>query len=300
MSIVRQLLQQRGLCAMIAPGLLVLVVFYYVPMAGIVVAFKDYTVREGIFGSSWVGWGNFRRLFGDAGFRDAVANTCVISLLRLMFGFVAPIVLALLLNELRSAALRRTLQTITYLPYLLSWVILGGIFLLIFAIEGPVNSMLLNAGSSPVGFLSDDGWFLAVVIATGVWQSAGYGAVIYLAALAGISPDYYEAARVDGANRWAQLRHITLPCLAPTIIVLLILNLGHILNAGFDQIYNLYNPLVYDVADIVDTYVLRLAFNLQLGLSTGADLFKSAVGLVLLVSANHIARRVSGGEHGIF
>lgn len=300
MTVFRDLVRQRALLGMILPGLLVFVVFYYVPMAGIVVAFKEYTVREGIFGSPWAGWENFRRLFADDGFRAALGNTVLISLLRLLFGFAAPIVLALLLNELRSAVLRRTLQSITYLPYLLSWVILSGVFLLVFAVEGPVNSMLLNVRTSPIGFLSDDIWFLAVIIATGVWQSAGYGAVIYLAALAGISPDYYEAARVDGANRWQQLRHITLPSLAPTITVLLILNLGHVLNAGFDQIYNLYNPLVYDVADIIDTYVLRLAFNLQLGLSTGADLFKSAIGLTLLVSANHLARRISGGEQGIF
>lgn len=285
---------------MILPGLLVFFVFYYVPMAGIVVAFKEYTVREGIFGSPWAGLENFRRLFAHQGFRDALANTCLISFLRIAFGFVAPIVLALLLNELRSAALRRTLQTVTYLPYLLSWVILGGIFLLVFAVEGPVNAFLLRFRESPVGFLSDDTWFLMIVIATGVWQSVGYGAVIYLAALSGISPELYEAARVDGANRWHQVRHITLPGLAPTIIVLLILNLGHVLNAGFDQIYNLYNPLVYDVADIIDTYVLRLALNLQLGLSTGADLFKSVVGLFFLLAANRLARAATGGEHGVF
>lgn len=296
----RSWMGQRGLMLMILPGLLCFFAFNYVPMAGIAIAFKDYTVRDGFFGSDWIGLDNFRYLFGHQGFRDAVANTFIISFLRLLFGFVAPIVLALMLNELRSPLFKRTVQTVTYLPYLMSWVILGGIFLLVFSSAGPVNSFLQSLRISPVFFLSDDVWFLCIVIATGIWQSVGYGAVIYLAALAGISPSLYEAASVDGANRWHQMRHITLPGLAPTILVLLILNLGHMLNAGFDQIYNLYNPLVYDVSDIIDTYVLRLTFNLQLGLSTAADLLKSVVGLFFLVNANYLVRRFTRGEQGIF
>jgi len=300
MNTLRSLQTHRGLAFMAIPGLIVFFLFYYVPMAGIVVAFKDFTVREGIFGSQWAGLDNFRRLFEHEGFRSALGNTFIISLLRLSFGFFAPIVLALLLNELRSAALRRTLQTVTYLPFLFSWIILSGIFLLVFSIEGPINSLLLHSRHAPISFLSDDAWFLTLVIATGIWQSAGYGAVIYLAALAGISPELYEAARVDGANRWHQMRHISLPGLSPTIVVLLILNLGHVLNAGFDQIYNLYNPHVYDVADIIDTYVLRRVFNLQLGLSTAADLLKSVVGLIFLLCANRLARAATKGEHGVF
>jgi len=208
--------------------------------------------------------------------------------------------LALMLNEVRVSWYKRTVQTVTYIPYFLSWVILGGIFLMIFAQNGPANQIAYLFGVDPIEFLTDDFWFIVVVIATGIWQAAGYGAVIYLAALSGISPDLYEAAVVDGAGRWKQTVHITIPGLIPTIITLFILNLGHVLNAGFDQIYNMYNPMVYDAADIIDTYVLRRIVLMDFGLATGAGLFKSVVGLVMVVLANWIARRVSGGEQGIW
>lgn len=289
-----------GLLLILAPTLLYFAVFHYAPMVGLILAFKKFISAQGIFGSEWVGLDNFRQLFESQPFHRAFWNTLVISLLRLAFGFVAPIVLALMLNELRVLWLKRTVQTVTYIPYLLSWVILGGIFLLMFSSTGPVNQVIARAGGSPVAFLSDEAWFLVLLIATGVWHSVGYGAVIYLAALAGISPELYEAATVDGANRWHQVRHVTLPSLAPTIVVLLILNLGHVMNAGFDQIYNLYNPMVYDVADIVDTYALRLLIQLEFGLSTATDLVKSVIGLALLVSANALARRATKGEQGIF
>jgi putative aldouronate transport system permease protein len=291
---------QRGLLLMMAPWIVYFIVFHYVPMAGVTLAFKDFTVQDGLFGSAWIGWGNFARLFEGVDFRQALGNTVIISLLRLIFGFAAPIVLALLLNEVRSAGFRKSIQTVTYIPYLLSWVILGGVFLLLFSLDGAVNQLLRLAHVSPVNFLTDDAWFLFILIATGIWQSAGYGAVIYLAALAGISPGLYEAAAIDGASRWQQVRHVTLPSLRPTIVVLFILNLGHVLDAGFDQIYNLYNPLVYDVADILDTYILRRLVSLDLGLSTAAGVFKSVVGLVFLVSANWLAGRLSKGEEGIW
>lgn len=289
-----------GLLLILSPALLYFAVFHYAPMAGLVLAFKRFISSDGIFGSEWVGLANFQELLASPQFRSAFWNTLVISGLRLLFGFFAPIVLALMLNELRVAWFKHAVQTITYVPYLLSWVILGGIFLLMFAATGPINQMILHFNGSPISFLSDDFWFLVLLILTGVWHSVGYGAVIYLAALSGISPELYEAATVDGANRWHQVRHITLPSLAPTIVVLLILNLGHIMNAGFDQIYNLYNPVVYEVADIVDTYALRLLVQLEFGLSTAADLVKSVIGLLLLVAANAIARRVTQGEQGIF
>lgn len=289
-----------GLFLILAPALVYFAVFHYAPMVGLILAFKKFISSQGIFGSEWVGLDNFRHLFASPQFHSALWNTFLISGLRLLFGFVAPIVLALLLNELRVYWFKRTVQTVTYVPYLLSWVILGGIFLLMFSATGPVNQAILHIRSSPVNFLSNDFWFLVLLIVTGVWHSVGYGAVIYLAALAGISPELYEAATVDGANRWKQVRHVTLPSLAPTIVVLLILNLGHITNAGFDQIYNLYNPVVYGVADIVDTFSLRLLVQLEFGLSTATDLVKSVIGLILIVSANAVARRVTQGEQGIF
>lgn len=293
--------QWRGLLWLSLPAAAFFVVFHYIPMGGLVVAFKDFQAGAGVWGSPWVGGENFARLFGSDDFLRSLWNTVVISVLRLAFGFAAPIVLALLLNELHWQGYKRSIQTLTYIPHFLSWVILGGIFLMLFSLNGPVNHVFEFLSLKRISFLSEDGWFLTVLIITGIWQSAGYGAVIYLAALSGISPTLYEAAVVDGANRWQQVRHITLPGLAPTITVLLILSLSGILNAGFDQIYNLYNPLVYDVADILDTFILRrMMESLDLGLATAAGLLKSLVGMLLVVLANMIARRATDGEQGIW
>ncbi len=292
--------RHKGLLLLVLPGVLFFLLFNYLPMLGLVIAFKDFRLVDGIMGSGWSGLDNFRRLFGGADFPLALRNTVTISLLRLCFGFFAPIALALMLNEIRLSWYKRTIQTVTYIPYFLSWVILGGIFLIMFAQNGPVNQLAMIVGIEPIQFLTDDFWFIVLIIATGIWQAAGYGAVIYLAALSGISPDLYEAAVVDGAGRWKQTWHITIPGLIPTIVTLFILNLGHVLNAGFDQIYNMYNPMVFDAADIIDTYVLRRIVLMDFGLATGAGLFKSVVGLMMVVLANSLARRVSGGEQGIW
>ncbi len=299
-EVLTQYRRHKGLLLLVTPGLAFFLVFHYLPMFGLVLAFKEFRLSAGILGSEWSGLENFSRLFGGADFPNALRNTVVISFLRLLFGFFAPIALALMLNEIRVSWYKRTVQTVTYIPYFLSWVILGGIFLMIFSQSGPVNQIAQLFGVSAIEFLTDDFWFITVVIATGIWQAAGYGAVIYLAALAGISPDLYEAAVVDGAGRWKQTMHITIPGLVPTIITLFILNLGHVLNAGFDQIYNMYNPMVYDAADIIDTYVLRRIVLMDFGLATGAGLFKSVVGLLMVVLANSLARRLSRGEQGIW
>ena len=292
--------RHKGLLVLVLPGVLFFLLFNYLPMLGLVIAFKDFRLVDGVMGSAWSGLDNLRRLFGGADFPLSLRNTVTISLLRLCFGFFAPIALALMLNEVRLSWYKRTIQTVTYIPYFLSWVILGGIFLIMFAQNGPVNQMAMMVGIEPIEFLTNDFWFIVVIIATGIWQAAGYGAVIYLAALSGISPDLYEAAVVDGAGRWKQTWHITIPGLIPTIVTLFILNLGHVLNAGFDQIYNMYNPMVFDAADIIDTYVLRRIVLMDFGLATGAGLFKSVVGLMMVVLANSLARRVSGGEQGIW
>ncbi len=285
---------------MLAPCFLVLVLFQYLPIFGNIIAFKDFRLDLGIVASPWNGLDNFRLLFGGADFMAAIRNTLVISLLRLGIGFWAPIILALLLNEVRITWFKRTVQTVTYLPYFFSWVILGGIFLMVFSLRGPANLIVSAVGLDPVSFLTEDRWFLALLVGTSIWQTVGYGAVIYLAALAGIPVQLYEAAAVDGANRWQQMRAITLPSLAPTMIVLFILSLSHILSAGFDQVYNLYNPMVYDVADILDTYVLRRMQTMDFGLATAAGLFKSAVGLILVVATNTLVRRLTGGERGVW
>lgn len=292
--------KHADLVLLIALPLGFILVFRYLPMFGLVVAFKEFILSEGIWRSPWVGFENFVHLFSSADFPRALRNTILISMLRLGFGFFAPLILALLLNELRLQLFKRAVQTITYLPHFFSWVILGGIFLMLLGGDGPINAAIQSAGQSPVSFLGDKTWFIVILITTGIWQGAGYGAVIYLAALSGVDPNLYEAAAIDGAGRWAQTRHITLPCLAPTIIVLLLLNLGQILNAGFDQIYNMYNPIVYEVADIIDTFVLRRMVSMDFSLATAAGMFKSVVGLILVASANWLANRLSGGEHGVW
>jgi putative aldouronate transport system permease protein len=296
----REWFKHRQLLYVFAPCFAYFLIFDYLPMLGVVLAFKEYIASEGVWGSPWAGLDNFRRLFGSPDFVVALRNTIVISLLRLTFGFAAPILLALMLSELRSSVFRRWIQTVTYIPFLLSWVILGGVVLMMFAAEGPINQVILRWRDQPVEFLTDGPWFLFILVLSGIWHSAGYGAVIYLAALSGISPTLYEAARIDGAGRWQQIRHVTLPGLVPTVVVLLILNLGHILSAGFDQIYNLYNPLVFHVADILDTYVLRRMLALDIGLSVSAGVFKSVVGMVLIIFANTLARRVSNDEKGVW
>jgi len=289
-----------ALCIMIAPVLLYFLIFNYVPMIGLVIAFKNYVMSDGIFGSEWVGLANFQRLCDSPDFPKAIRNTLTISILRLFFGFAAPILLALLLNELRLVLYKRVIQTVSYLPHFFSWVILGGIFIMMLSGNGPINHIVKLINGAAIPFLSEDYWFITILVVTGIWQGVGWGAIIYLAALSGINPDMYEAAMVDGAGRWKQIWHITIPCLMPTIITLFILSLGGILTAGFDQIYNLYNPMVYDVSDIVDTYVLRRMMDMDLGLATAAGMFKSVVGLILIVGANSIAKKMSGGEQGVW
>jgi putative aldouronate transport system permease protein len=299
-SDLKRIRMSAQLLLMLVPGVAYFLIFHYLPMYGLTIAFKDFRMDLGILGSPWVGLETFERLFSSRDFLQALRNTVVISLLHLGFGFFAPIILALLLHEVRMRTFVRTVQTMTYLPHFFSWVILGGIVIMFLSYEGPVNMLLRMSGLEPVQFLTNDLWFLATLVMTGIWQSAGFGSVIYLAALSGISPSLYEAALVDGASRWQQMWHITLPALRPTIIVLFILSLGNFLNAGFDQIYNLYNPLVYNVGDIIDTYVLRRLQTMDYSLATAAGFFKAVVGFLLIVMANTVARRLSDGEHGIW
>lgn len=296
----RPYVKHRQLFLLLLPALVFFLIFSYIPMAGIVVAFKNYNVSDGIMGSPWCGLDNFKRLFLGSDFQLALRNTVIISALRTLFGFSAPIILALCLNELRINWFKRGIQTFTYLPHLFSWVTLGGIFLMVFSTDGPVNVIAKSIYGEPIPFMTSDYWFIFILISTAIWQGIGYGAVIYLASLAGIDPTLYEAAVVDGAGRWKQTLHITLPCLIPTIITLLILSLGQVLNAGFDQIYNMYSSSVYDVSDIIDTYVLRRLETMDYALGTAAGVFKSFVGMMLVVSANWMAKRMSKGEQGVW
>ena len=287
---------------MLIPGVVLLIVFRYIPIYGLVIGFKDYSFTRGILGSDWVGLYYFDRAFSDVFFLRALRNTFVISGLKLFVGFPIPILLALLLNEVYHQGIKRAFQTVTYFPYFISWVVLSGLFLRIFAPGGPVNYVRAMFGAeNQLLFFAIPRYFLAIVVGTDIWRRMGYAAVIYLAALASIDPQLYEAANIDGAGRIRQSLHITIPSLLPVASILLILNMGFILNAGFDQIFNMFNPLVLDVGEIIDTYVYKkgiVEFNYSYGAAIG--FFKSVVGLVLIFLTNKIAVVFGGRDSSLW
>ena len=265
------------------------------------IAFKDYSIRNGILGSPWIGMGHFDTLFGGSEFLLVLRNTLMISIIKIICGFFAPVIFALLLNEIRAGFLSRGIQSLSLLPYLFSWVILASIFRLTFSHSGPVNEMLSLIGvDKPVNWLSDDVWFIFLIVVTDIWKGLGIGAIIYLASIASIPLELYKAAKIDGANRFQQMLFITLPQLKPTMITLLILSMGGFLSAGFDQIYNMYNPLVYDVADIIDTYVLRMLTDLNFEIATAAGMFKSVVAVILIMISNSVSKWLTNGEQGLY
>ena len=290
----KNLLLNGDLMLLMLPVVAYYVIFSYIPMAGIVIAFKEYRLLDGIWGSPWVGLKQFEVLFQTPSFFEVLRNTVVISALRILFGFSAPILLALLLNELRSEKYKRVIQTISYLPHFLSWVVLAGIFLQFLSpSSGPINILLTKMGLQPIYFLGQPSTFVPTIIATGIWQSIGWGSIIYLAAISGISPELYESALLDGANRLQRIWYITLPSIAPTIVVLFILNMGSILNGGFDQIFNLYNDAVMSVADILDTYVYRRGLTgLQYSYAAAVGLFKNGIGFLFVFATNLFARKL--------
>ncbi|MGG1550501.1 ABC transporter permease [Paenibacillus ferrarius] len=293
-------LRYWDLYLMILPAVILVILFKYMPMYGVLIAFKDYNLMKGVWQSDWVGLQYFRELFMFDEFPRVVRNTLMISLMKLLVGFPIPIVLALLLNELKFLKFKRTVQTLTYLPHFISWVIIGGLAIdLLSPSSGIVNRIIEMLGFQPIFFMSDERIFRWILVLSDVWKEAGWGAIIYLAALLGINEELYQAATVDGANRLRQIWHIALPGLRSTIIIILLLRMGYILDAGFEQVLVMYNPTVYDVADIIDTYVFRVGLgSMQFGLTTAAGLFKSVIGCVLLVLANTFARKM--GEEGIF
>ncbi|MBO9608634.1 MAG: sugar ABC transporter permease [Paenibacillaceae bacterium] len=294
------LVRYWDLYLMMLPALLFLVVFKYAPMYGVVIAFKDYNLIQGVFGSRWVGMQYFRELFAFDEFPQVIRNTLAISLMKLIVGFPAPILLALLLNELRLNKFKRSVQTVTYLPHFISWVVIGGIAVDVLSpSSGIVNKAIQAFGFEPIFFLSSERLFRWILVFSDTWKEVGWGAIIYLAALLGINDELFQAATVDGAGRTRQIWHISLPSIRSTIIVLLLLRIGHLLDAGFEQVLVMYNTTVYDVADIIDTYVFRVGLGtMQFGLTTAAGLFKSVIGCVLLVLANTLARRM--GEDGVY
>lgn len=279
---------------MILPGIILVLIFKYAPLAGITIAFKDFYPARGIFGSDWVGLENFQYMFDLPDTARVLWNTLKIAVLKIIINFPIPIIVAILLNEVRSNFFKRSVQTIVYLPYFISWVILAGIILDIFSLEGIVNKTLNAMGLSSVFFLGDNSKFVGLLVGTDVWKNFGYGTVVYLAAITGVDESLFEAARIDGANRFKQILHVTIPSIAPIIMLMMILNLGNVLNAGFEQVFNLYNPLVYESADIIDTFVYRISLvEANYSLGTAVGLLKSVVSFILIVSSYALANKYS-------
>lgn len=292
----RIMLREIPLHLMILPGFLFLILFSYLPMGGIIIAFQKFIPAKGLFGDqAWVGFSNFQYVLNLPSFNDIMWNTFYIAVMKIILGLLVPIAIAILLNEVKNSVLKRGVQTAIYLPHFLSWVVLGGIFIEVLSPNnGLVNQAIKFFGIEPIFFLGDNKWFPITMILTDTWKEFGYGTIIYLAAITGINPDLYEAAQIDGANRWKQTFHVTLPGMRMVIVLLMVLNLGNLLNAGFDQIFNMYSPMVYQSGDILDTFVYRIGLlDAQFGVATAVGLFKSVVALVLVSVSYFVAYKVA-------
>ncbi len=295
------LLKYKERYLLLIPALALFLVFRYVPMAGIVLAWKQFTVTGGLFGSPWAGWKFFERLFQSPDFFRVLRNTLFINgVLRMGIAFFMPIVFALLLNEVANLRFKRVVQTVSYLPHFLSWVVVASLIRPLAASTGPLNLLAAAAGlETPILFLQRPGTFLAIVLVSDVWKGVGWGSIIYLAAISGIDPALYESAQIDGAGRLQQMRFITLPAITFVIVIMFLLQLGNILELGFDQIFNLYHPLVYDVGDIIGTYVYRVGLqDFRYSFATAVGLFQNVIGLAALVGANWFIKRL--GQAGAY
>jgi putative aldouronate transport system permease protein len=276
------------------PVLLYYLVFHYLPMYGAVIAFKDFRPALGIWGSKWIGLTNFNEFFGSFYFWRLLRNTVALSVYNIVLGFPAPIVLALLLNELRSPLFKRSVQTIAYIPHFISIVVISGIIMDFVKEDGLISGALAPLLGYGGNLLLKEEYFRAIYVVSGVWQQVGWGSIIYLAALSSISDELYEAARMDGAGRWKQTWHITLPGLRPTIMILLILNIGNLLNVGFEKVMLLYNPSIYDTADVISTFVYRRGIlEAQYSYSAAVGLFNSTIACLLVITANALSRRTT-------
>lgn len=277
---------------MILPGLLLVFIFSYIPMGGLIIAFQKFIPSKGMFGEQqWIGLENFKYVFSLPGFSRAMVNTIVIAFWKIVLGLLIPIIFALLLNEVKSNRFKKAIQTIVYLPYFMSWVILGGIFMdMLSPSGGVINQVITALGGEAVFFLGDNKFFQPTLIVTDIWKNFGYGAIVYLAAILGIDTELYEAAQIDGANRWQQTWHITLPGMRMIIVLMMVLSLGNVLNAGFDQVFNMYSTAVYETGDIIDTFVYRLGLiDAQYGPATAVGLFKSVVSTIFISVSYYLA-----------
>lgn len=285
--------REWDLYLLLVPGLLLVLLFKYTPMYGIVIAFKDFNIFDGLAASPWVGGKHFERLFTSPDFVLVLKNTIIISLYKIGFLFPLPIVLAILLNELKNVLFKRTVQTVIYLPHFLSWVIVSGLFIDLLSTNGGlVNKLLVSMGFEPIAFFMDNGVFRSILVTSAGWKETGWSTIVYLAAFATIDSQLYEAAKMDGAGRFRQIWHITLPGIAPTILLMFILRLGNMLEAGTEQILVMYNPTVYKTADVIGTYVYRMGLgNQDYSFTTAVGLFESVISFVLVITGNTLSRK---------
>lgn len=297
---IKRLAKDHRLYVMLLPGVLYFILFKYLPMWGVLISFQNYQPFLGFAGSEWVGFKHFERFFSDPLFWKLFRNTIVLALYNLVFFFPLSIVISLLLNELRIELFKRFIQTLIYVPHFVSWVVVVGIAYLFFTTEGGlVNELLAALGFEKIPFLLSESWFRTMITGEVIWKETGWGTIIFLAALSGVDPQLYEAARIDGANRWRQLWHITLPAIRSTIVILLILRLGNFLDTGFEQIFLMLNAMNREVGEVFDTYVYSVGITQgQFSYSTAVGLFKSAVGLILVMAANYLAKKF--GEEGVY
>jgi putative aldouronate transport system permease protein len=293
-TIVKDFRRNKHIYMMLLPVVGYYLLFYYVPMYGAQIAFKDYSPARGIWGSPWIGFENFRDFFNSIFFWRLIRNTLAINLLDLFLGFPAPIILALLLTEITNDNFKRAVQTITYMPHFISLVVVVGMVIDFLARDGVVNSFLALLGVAPIAFLQRPDLYWFIYVGSGIWQSVGWGSIIYLAAIATIDPTLYEAAKVDGATRFGQIRHITIPGIMPTVLILLILRVGTMMSVGYEKTILLYNPLTYETADVIATYVYRKGIlETDFSFSAAVGLFNSAINFVLLLTANRLSRRLN-------
>ena len=298
--LLKRILYYKYFYLLLIPAIIYYIVFAYYPMYGSILAFKDFNYAKGILHSPWAGMKYFDKIFNDTMFLKSFANTLIISLGRIAFEFPVPILLAVLINEVARIRLKRFLQTVYTFPHFLSWIVVSGIISNILSDAGILNQVITVLGGQKVNLLTDPKIFRGLLYLTDNWKEAGWGTIIYLAAIAGISPDLYEAAAIDGAKRFQLIRHITWPAIRSVTGILLILTIGSIMNGGFDQILNMYNPIVYNVSDIIDTYICRRTFvtGMDFSSSTAIGLFKSVVNVILLYTSNFIVRKIN--NEGIF
>jgi putative aldouronate transport system permease protein len=288
------LLRDRWLYLLMLPGVVWYLIYRYLPMLGLYIAFNEFSIAKGIFGGEFVGLKYFKYIFFEhRNFWQLVINTLLINVYKLIFYFPIPILFALMLNEIRSTAYKRSLQTLIYLPHFVSWVVFGSIIITFLnPTEGIVNQIIQAFGGKSIFFMSDPKYFRSIVVIADIWKEAGYGTIIYLAAITGVDPSLYEAGRIDGASKWQTARYITLPCISETIVVMLLLDIGRMMNVGFEQIYVLSNPTVYATGDVISTYVYRLGLGQgRFSLTTAIGLFQSVIGFILLTTCNTISRR---------